>query len=176
MAKKKTSQTDPSTKKSQNAVLLNKSEEKVKLLEEWYNFTTSTKCILTTTTAERLARELVAWARGDENALKVSQFLEMNGINRRTWNRWCEKYEILRDAYEYALMCIGNRREIGVMTRKFDSSSTSLLMPFYDEDWREALSLRAKYNSPEGLSSGQKFVVIERYPDSPMVPERKIDE
>ena len=171
--KKKASQTDTSTKKEQNAVSVKKSEVKIVYLDEWKNFTTHEKNLLTTGTAERLARELVAWARGDENALKVSQFLEMNGISRRTWNRWVQKYEVFSDAYDYALMCIGNRREVGVMTRKFDSQSTSFMMLHYDEDWREAMSMKAKLSSPEGLSTGQKFVVLEKYPDSPMVPTRR---
>lgn len=175
MAKKRVPQSDPNTEIGQKAVTPNK-KEKVRFLEEYFNFTTQERELLTTGTAERIARELVAEVRSDEDMLKISQFLEKRGINRKTWSRWCANYQVIADAHDFALMVIGNRREVGVMTRKFDSASTSFMMTMYDVDWRENVALRAKLNSPEGLSSGQKFVVIERYPDSPLVPERKVDE
>ncbi len=163
MAKKKASQLNPNAWDRQ----------KCSLLEEYMNYTTGSKEVLTTLSIERLARELVAEVRGNEQMLKVNEFLERRGINRRTWNGWLQKYEILSEAYNFALMVLGNRREIGVLTRKFDSGSTSLLMPLYDEDWRDALALKAKFSNPEGMiDSGPKFIIMEKFPDSPLVPTR----
>lgn len=142
----------------------------VRQLDTYMNHLTFTEEILTTTGAEKLARDLVLWARTNEEALKIAQFLAERGINRKTWSRWCEKFQILADANDYALMIIGNRREVGLLTRKFDSQSTTLTMLMYDPEWRQCLQERAKIMHQEGLASGQRIVVIEKFPDSPLVP------
>jgi hypothetical protein len=152
-------------------------EPKVVQLDEWLNFNTYEKGILTTLSIERLARELVEWARTNPEAIKINQFLEERGIHIRSWNRWCTKYEVLRDARDHAKMILGNRREHGVMTRKYEPTSTNFMMLNYDDDWVDTMKLKTGLTNKDGDSGGgPQIVVIEKYPDSPMVPTRVIDE
>lgn len=169
MKKKRVLKANPNRNNEQKAVT-SLVKPQVQQLDTYMNHLTFTQEILTTSTAERLARELVAWARTNEDALKIAQFLAERGINRKTWSRWCDKFQILADANDFALMIIGNRREVGLLTRKFDSQSTTVSMLHYDPDWVNMFSTRAKLMHQEGLASGQRIVVIEKFPDSTMVP------
>jgi hypothetical protein len=170
--KKEASKSNPSTEIVQNAVY----KPKTMQLDTFINYKTMLQEPLTTTNLERLCRDLTAWAMGDENALKVTQFLEGRGINQRTWTRWVAKYEILAEANDFAMMCIGTRREIGLITRKLDSQSTTVSMLLYDPQWRDIFAMKAKLMAQEGLQSGQRIVVLEKFPNSDLVPIRKTEE
>lgn len=146
-----------------------------RLLDTYPNQLNGKEEIFTTSTAERYARELKDWVMGDPEALKISQFLEKKGLLRRTWSKWLQKSDRLADMNDFALMVIGNRREIGLLTRKYDSQSTTFTMIHYDEEWRNMLSVKAKIMNAEGIASGQRIVVIEKYPDSPHVPVKVIE-
>ncbi len=172
MKKKRAPKDNPSTEKVQNAVTIETSLN----FEEYIDHLTYDKKLFTTKVAEAYAKELTNWADTDESALKIAQFLQKKGINKRTWYRWCQKYEILADANDFALMALGNRREVGLLTRKYDSQSTMLSMLHYDSDWKDMFAMKAKLMAQEGLTGGQKVVVIEKYPDSPLVPVKRVEE
>ena len=145
---------------------------KVVLLDEWLNFNTYEKSILTTTSIERLARELVEWARSNPDAIKISQFLEERGIHIRSWSKWCNNYPVLSDARDHAKMILGNRREHGVMTRKYEPSSTNFMMINYDAEWAETMKLKTSLLEKAADSGGPQIVVIEKYPESSLVPAK----
>ena len=96
--KKEAPKINPNTEIVQNAVY----KPKTMQLDTFINYKTMLQEPLTTTNLERLCRDLTAWAMGDENALKIAQFLEGRGINQRTWTRWVSKYEILAEANDFA--------------------------------------------------------------------------
>jgi hypothetical protein len=150
--------------------------QKVVLCDEWLNFNTYEKSVYTNLSIIRLGKEVIAWARNNPDAIKIGQFLEEKGIGRRSWNRWCENYPDLQEAYEHAKMIIGNRREFGALTRKYDSGYVSKTQITYCEDYKEALRETAAITNKELLNSGNRVVVIERYPDSPLVPHKKEQE
>lgn len=152
-------------------------EPKVVMLEEWINFNTYEKGILTTLSIERLAKELIDWMRANPEAIKINQFLEERGILYRSWARWCKKYEVLSDARDHAKMILGNRREHGVMTRKYEPTSTNFMMLNYDPEWVDTMQLKTNLtNKDADTGGGQQIVVIEKYPDSPLVPVKRGDD
>lgn len=152
-------------------------EPKVVLLDEWINFNTYEKGILTTLSIEKLAKQLIDWVKANPEAIKINQFLEECGIHIRSWSRWCQKYEVLADARDHAKMILGNRREHGVMTRKYEPSSTTFMMLHYDSDWVDTMKLKTNLTDKDaGTGGGQQIVVIEKYPESPLVPRKVIDE
>lgn len=95
---------------------------------------------------ERLAQDLVAWARDDKDALKISQFYLERGIHRSTFYKWKDTYEILGRAFTAAKEYIGNRRELGALVikdRKYDPSIIMKSQSFYDEDWKNTVEWEA---------------------------------
>jgi len=155
-----------------------KKDKKVSCIDEWDNCVTHKKDFMTNTKLERLCEKLIDWARLDNEAIKVKEFLGAEGIDEETWRKWTQRYDIAREAQAKAKMFLGNRREKGMMTRKYDITSTMRMQGFYDNDWREETiwleNLKKKDGDGEG--GGTKFVVIEKYPESPLVPKKKESE
>lgn len=124
---------------------------------------------------ERLAMELSNWAINNEEAIKLSQFYLKKGINPADFFRWMEWCPELKLAHDLALTALGNRRELAGLTKKFDSGMVSFTMPFYDEQWRKNIEWRSHLKSKEAEqagSNGPQIVVLERYPDSELVPKK----
>ena len=146
---------------------------KIKKFDEEYNdlFTGQGKPI-NETYIERISIEMTHWALNDKDALKVTQFRLLKGIDRQSWDRWVAKYPILKRAQEEAADAIGNRREIGGLTKKLDSGLVQYSMPHYDQDWKANVEWRSNLKA-EQQNAGTQVVVIEKFPDSKLVPEKK---
>jgi hypothetical protein len=119
---------------------------------------------------DRLAEELVKWARDDEEALKLSQFLIKNGIGDSDFYRFLDRNAKLKQAHAFALEAIGNRREIGALKRKLDSNMVFASMPHYDKDWRYLTEWKAKLKDAQ--ERGHVFT-IEMSP-IPQLPTTKL--
>jgi hypothetical protein len=146
---------------------------KVEVLDEYWNFDSMRLLPMTKATILRLAENGIKWAKDNEKAYKVEQFLVEQGINLRTWQRWCEQHEELQNAHDQMVMIIGCRRESGLLERRFDSQSTMFMMPHYDGNWKKNLEWKTGLtNKTEGVG-GTQFVVIPACPNSPLVPEKK---
>ena len=150
-----------------------KNKPKVALLEVYRNFLSKKDDILTTTTVERLANELVDWAYNNPYALRINDFLQTKGIERDVWDDWRHKYPDLAAANRMALMVLGNRRERGLMERKFEPGSTNFMMPHYDKDWREMIVWKSDLSKKEDTVSGIQVVYMEPITNSPLVPDKK---
>lgn len=85
---------------------------------------------------ERISSEMVLWAKDNPEALKISQFYSHKGISRPTFEKWCQKYPVMKSAKEQAMLFIGDRRETGAVTNKLNSKIVMHTMHFYDDDWR----------------------------------------
>ena len=147
---------------------------KIEVLEEYYNYNSMALIPITTATLYRLLGNGIKWAREIDDAIKLSQFQDMNGISKRTWQRWREKHKWFDEGTEQILTILGNKREAGLLTRKYEPGSTIFMMPHYDDDWGKMCEWRANLKPKEGIvKSGETFVVIEKYPESDLVPAKK---
>lgn len=173
---KKTVSSGPKKAAVPNANISKGNKPKVVYLDEWVNFNTFERSVQTNLSLERLAKELVDWFKSNPDAIKISQFLEEKGIHQQSWQRWCNLYPVLNEAKEWVKMVIGTRREVGIMTRKYEPGFTAVTMYNYCNEFTEASRMKASIvNRDGGLEGGQKIVVIERFPDSPLVPVKKKD-
>jgi len=111
---------------------------------------------------EKLALELIMWARDNEDALKITQFYRLKGINSNDMKRWEERSDKLRAAHEFALMVIGDRREIGALKNKLNAGIVMKTMSLYDQNWwdlelkRTELKIKAK----EKPDSNTHFTIV----------------
>jgi len=140
--------------------------------EEYLNLFTDMHCPVNEDYIRRVATELRTWAINDKDALKVIQYRHLKAIDDKSWERWLAKYEFLRDAQKEAERAIGARREIGGLTKKYDSSMIQYSMPHYDKDWKANVEWRSNLKA-EQQNAGTQVVVIEKFPDSKLVPEKK---
>ena len=111
---------------------------------------------------KRIPIELITWAQENKSAYRLTQFLNMKGIPRGTWFKWCESKPLIKEAHEIALSLIADRREIGALERRLDSTMVKHTMPMYDKEWKALEEWRAKISNNEE-QSGNKIVVIERF-------------
>lgn len=84
---------------------------------------------------ERFAADLVKWAYHNDEALIISQFYLGKGVSHQTYYRWINQHNALKEAHETALLCIGNRREIGALKRKFSEAIVTRRQHAYDAEW-----------------------------------------
>ena len=152
-----------------------KKGQKIACIDEYYSYKSKKKEILTTTSLERICDELVEWATKEDDAIKINQFLALKGIPYGTWHNWIEKNEILRNAVAHAKMIIGNRREYGAMTRKFEAGNTMYVMSLYDPDWEKMLRLRAEIADKKEDNKGVIFVAVPAIPNTEVVPVKEDD-
>lgn len=121
---------------------------------------------------EKLASQLIAWARNDKDALVLEEFILNKGISKKVYYAWLPKYPILQNAHEDALAFLSFRREKGGLTRKLDSSMIQKSMPMYCDKWRGLAEWQSKLNSDD-KNQGKIEVIIQQIPDSKIVPEKK---
>ncbi len=134
---------------------------KVTVLEEYWNYDSMRIIPITNATMERLIAEGIKWARTDPDGIKVNQFLDINGIARTTWDDWRKKYDIIKRGNLTILSILGNKRELNMLTRKFDSGSTMRMMTHYDTDWKENEEWRASLTNKADSDGGNvQYIVI----------------
>jgi|ERR1044072_1623724 hypothetical protein len=148
---------------------------KIEVLDEYWNYDSMRLVPITQGTMERLIQNGILWARTHPDAIKVSQFLDMNGITKSTWDRWEEKYETIREGNKIIVSILGNKRELGLLTRKYEPGSTAYMMPHYDSDWKKIVEWRTGLTQKTEAAGGTQFVVIPEYGRSPLVPDKKED-
>lgn len=137
---------------------------KVVMRDEYKNLNTFENDFITDKMMIKLGKELVDWAKANDDAIKIKQFLADKGISEKKWHDWYTKYDDLREAHDQAKMIIGNRREHGLVTRKYADGPTSFMMPHYDKDWRDEQEHKANLNKKDGEMGGAtKIVVMENY-------------
>lgn len=104
----------------------------------------------------------------------------IRGIHHDTFKAWAERNPIAKQIHALIKRICGNRRDHGAVYREMDSGYVTKSMPLYLEEWKqmqqEADEFKLKIaNKLEGKGTGQQIVVIERYPESDLVPKKKID-
>lgn len=134
--------------------------------EEYRNLFTNEEHHVNETFIERLGDELMKWAFEDENALVMTQFLRNKGIPTSTADKWLKKYDHFRERWCEARLAIGERREIGMIKKKYDINAIRPVMHHYSHIWKNSEEWRASLrNKTEENKQANVTVVIEKYDD-----------
>jgi len=125
----------------------------------------------------RLAKDLIDWAMNNEDALVLRDFFFSKGIGDGVANAWARRHPVLKDAFTQAKFMIGSRREKGAIKKQYDVSMVKASMPRYDPDWKEDEIWRAELKQKQEEKTQQSNIqwVLEKFPNSPVVPEKKED-
>lgn len=127
---------------------------------------------------DQLAKELISWAINDKDAIILSQFFYERGIPHATFHSWLRTDSDFKNIYETAKRIIGNRRESGAITRKYEAGMIKASMSMYSDDWKELEDYRSEQRQKrdEKTASANIQWVLEKFPDSKLVPEKKKEE
>ena len=123
---------------------------------------------------ENLAAEFVDWAMNDPEALILDDFYLSKGLQAQQISTWKKKHSCLAEAHAFAKRKIANRREKGALTKDLSETMVSRSMPLYSDEWKEVEEWRASLRNKkdENVHQGPQIVVIDRYPNSELVPEK----
>ena len=80
---------------------------------------------------------LTNWAADNDEALTIHGFYLEKGLCPETYKKLVATYPIIGMAHEFAMMAIGDRRERGALTYKYDAKFVMYSMPMYDEEWKK---------------------------------------
>lgn len=122
---------------------------------------------------DEFGRDLMIWARDNDDALAVSQFYNSKGVHEQTYYDWVNKYPDFKMSHEMAMSLLADRREIGAIKKKYDAGMISTMMPAYRKDWKAMAEWRAKIKGEAEGDSGTKIVIMKDFPSSDLVPEKK---
>ena len=125
-------------------------------LEEYKDYISLKIQPVTEAFIERLGNDLTQWALLD-NSLTLTSFCRSKGLRRTTFYRWKDKYPELEAAYQFAFEQLGDKREVGGLTRKFDPTFAWNSLPKYDPEWKEFMQWKSNLKQDEG--NQQKIVV-----------------
>lgn len=123
----------------------------------------------------RFFQDMVTYFRDNEDAMQLERYYLQKGVRYDNIKKWCDKWPQAKAAYEMCLQIAGTRRELGAMTKDLDGSFVNKTLYNYlemyrtSEEWRS--SLRQK--EAEKQSSSNYTVVMEPFPESDLVPEKK---
>jgi hypothetical protein len=85
-----------------------------------------------------------------------------------------DKYEVLREARDYALCALGDRREVGGLKRKYDPGIIARTQAYYSDAWRFLEEWRSDMRKADENQSEQKItVILEAFPSSDLVPNKR---
>ena len=98
---------------------------------------------------ENLGEALIKWAVHDETARKLRPFFTKRGISSTDVERWSKRSKKFKRSYELAKCAIGDRREDGGLTKKYDPSIVLRSMAKYDKEWRELEQWRSDMKNSE---------------------------
>ena len=108
---------------------------------------------------QKMGAGLIKWALEDPKALKIKPFFRNLGIATNDVSRWRKKYPAFDMAYRTALEAIGDRREIGAIEKKYDSSLICRTMVQYDSEWAQTEEWRAGLRTKEEDKGNHTFVI-----------------
>lgn len=102
---------------------------------------------------EKWAAELLDWAKNCDDALKISQWCTLKGLSTMDLYRFCQRNQVLASAHQRAKEILGDRREMGALKKKYDTTLTAFMMPHYDKDWKEMAEWKAKINKVDDATT-----------------------
>jgi hypothetical protein len=110
---------------------------------------------------EMVAEKLVEYADFDDS-LTINKFYRITKIPKDCMQRWKELCPRLNMAYNYALAALGERREEGSITRKYDTGGVWKRQYQFGEEYKQAMEFAAKLAKKDDLddAGGVKFIVM----------------
>ncbi len=97
---------------------------------------------------EKFCQDMIDWSFR-EKSFCLTQFLRWWGVNEKYFYEWLHKYPEIQDAYWFAMSSMGDKREIGALTRQYDSGTAEKPMSAYSSTWAAVEERRAKLRREE---------------------------
>lgn len=103
--------------------------------------------------------------------LEIMQFCAAYKIPYQTFLQWSQRYEDIGETYTNIKLALASRRRVGAMHRDYDKDAVYKDLHRYDPEWDAINKYHAALKKDEAqLANDQRIVIIERFPESDLVP------
>ena len=121
------------------------------------------------------ASAMLAFAKRD-TTLAFTQFYSSRGLLNDEVNQLGSMYPPIARAIMLSKQVIGDRREVGAMKGELEQRITLATLPLYNQEYArqriDYMKHQALIQSQVSQNNQARVVVIEKAPDSPLVPEK----
>lgn len=123
---------------------------------------------------DRLMEEALKEAVDNPNMLTVTQYFRKKGVAESTLRSWRKKYPDVHERYQELKSAVADNREVGGLTNKLNPAMVTYSMPLYSKQWQALMERKAelKKQAKEENQQGLKVIVMEKFPESPLVPSK----
>jgi hypothetical protein len=97
---------------------------------------------------DKFCEDLMNWSY-QSNAFCLTQFLRYYGIHERVFYDWVRDHEKVKYAHWVAMTNLGDRREIGAITKQFDAGIIEKSLHMYSSTFAAAKNYDAKLKRDE---------------------------
>jgi len=167
-------------KESPKSILPNQRSKKTnyRYLDEYKDLFTRKLTPVSVEFIELIIKQILHWAHNDKNALFLDQFWFSKGIPTMSFNAWRKKFPELDEACQEAKRLIGMRRETGAIKKKFDSGMIRSVQAMYRPEWKKVEKWRSELRQSVDEKTQQSTInwVLEKFPNSNIVPKKKKDD
>ena len=149
-----------------------KKKEPIRVADIFFDLIEFKEHPITENGIKKIAYNMLKWAKEDPKAFKLGPYLRELGISHATWRKWNEKFPWVAEVFEEVKICIGDRREIGALENKLNTTIVMWTMAHYDPDWKSLVQWRNDLKIEQSNASpANQVVVIEKFPESNKTPE-----
>ena len=143
-----------------------KKQTKYKLLETYKSVITGKEELISTDVLDEMAKELIQYCLDDPTATLTKYAVQLKGMPWSSFVKLKDTYEVLGNAYDAALIIIGDNRESGALTNQLNDKVVLKSLPMYLQRWREIEEWNAKLKKESSsVGTGVFKVEIPSYDD-----------
>jgi len=140
--------------------------ERCEWVDQYLDIYTLKRIPITKLTIERMAADLIKWAKETKDAFTISEFYLDRGIPHSTYSKLIVDHKILTEAHQTALLFLANRREKGALQNKLNTTMVMSQQARYDAEWWSLEQKRAKLKAESQSKSDENVrytIVVDSY-------------
>lgn len=143
-----------------------KKQTKYKLLETYKSVITGKEELISTDVLDEMAKELIQYCLDDPTATLTKYAVQLKGMPWSSFVKLKDRYEVLGNAYDAALIIIGDKREEGALTNQLNDKVVLKSLPMYLQRWRDIEEWSAKLKKESNsIGTGVFKIEIPSYDD-----------
>lgn len=118
---------------------------------------------------DMITHDLLLWCQQDDS-ITFGGFCEISGLVNARLYEYAKIHHGLAEAITIAKQTLANRRESRALENKYNASVVMGLHALYDPEYR---AWKKEMSQKEGQGESKIVVVLEKYPETETVPEKR---
>jgi hypothetical protein len=124
---------------------------------------------------QKLIDELETWPEKNPKEKTITAFYRSHGLTRSTFYSLIAKHPALKESHEIAMRTLGERLWGKAVDKEADWKPIHFNLHNYAPEFKENYAFHAAMSAKDQQANETKFVVIERFPETSIVPVKIVD-